>query len=51
MSTHEVDLYFAFRSPWSYFGACLTLGADVVLVDGPKLAKEVASATGDNCPS
>lgn len=26
------------------------LGADVVLVDGPKLAKEVASATGDNLP-
>jgi trans-2-enoyl-CoA reductase len=26
------------------------LGADVVLVDGPNLAKEVASATGDNLP-
>jgi trans-2-enoyl-CoA reductase len=26
------------------------LGADVVLVDGPNLAKEVASSTGDNLP-
>jgi 2-hydroxychromene-2-carboxylate isomerase len=27
MSKHQVDLYFSFRSPWSYYGACLMFDA------------------------